>query len=78
MSKKTTAKNIEDLTFEEAFQELEETVARLEDGDLSLEASLALFERGQQLSAYCSRLLEQAELKVTQLAEQSANNANLR
>jgi exodeoxyribonuclease VII small subunit len=75
---KKTAKNIEDLTFEEAFQELEETVARLEDGDLSLEASLALFERGQQLSAYCSRLLEQAELKVTQLAEQSANNANLR
>ena len=78
MPKKTAAKNIEDLTFEEAFKELEQTVAQLEDGDLSLEASLALFERGQRLSAYCSRLLEQAELKVTQLTEQSANNANLR
>lgn len=78
MAKKTTAKHIADLTFEEAFKELEETVAQLEDGDLSLEASLALFERGQQLSAYCSRLLEQAELKVTQLTEESANNANLR
>jgi exodeoxyribonuclease VII small subunit len=67
MPKKKTAKQIDDLSFEQAFEELEETVAKLEDGELSLEASLALFERGQQLSAYCSRLLEQAELKVTQL-----------
>jgi len=69
MPKKTTPSKIEDLTFEQAFNELEETVARLEDGDLSLEASLALFERGQQLSARCARLLEQAELKVTQLTD---------
>jgi exodeoxyribonuclease VII small subunit len=69
MPKKTVAKRIEGLTFEQAFRELEDTVARLEDGELSLEESLALFERGQQLSAYCSRLLEQAELKVTQLAK---------
>jgi len=68
MPRKTTTKSIEGLTFEEAFKELEETVARLEDGDLPLEESLALFERGRQLSAYCSKLLEQAELKVTQLA----------
>ena len=67
MPKRTTATKIEDLTFEQAFKELEETVAKLEDGDLPLEVSLALFERGQQLSAYCSKLLEQAELKVTQL-----------
>jgi len=71
MPKKKTVKKIADLTFEQAFKELEETVAQLEDGDLSIEASLALFERGQQLSAYCSRLLEQAELKVTQLTEQA-------
>jgi len=67
MPKKATAAKTEDLTFEQAFKELEDTVAKLEDGDLSLEASLALFERGQQLSAYCSKLLEQAELKVTQI-----------
>jgi exodeoxyribonuclease VII small subunit len=72
MPKKTTAKKIDDLTFEQAFKELEETVAKLEDGDLPLEASLALFERGQQLSAHCSRLLEQAELKVTQLSERAS------
>ena len=72
MPKKTTAAKIEDLTFEQAFEELEATVAKLEDGDLSLEESLALFERGQRLSAHCSRLLEQAELKVTQLATNDA------
>jgi exodeoxyribonuclease VII small subunit len=67
MPKKATPAKIEDLTFEQAFQELEATVAKLEDGDLPLEESLALFERGQRLSAHCSRLLEQAELRVTQL-----------
>ena len=66
--KKATTTAIDALTFEQAFKELEATVARLEGGDLSLEASLALFERGRQLSARCTRLLEQAELKVTQMA----------
>ena len=68
MAKKKSARKLDDLTFEQAFKELEDTVAKLEDGDLPLEESLVLFERGQQLSAYCSRLLEQAELKVTQLS----------
>lgn len=67
MPRKTTTARIDDLTFEQAFRELEATVAKLEDGDLSLEESLALFERGQQLSVYCAKLLEQAELKVTRL-----------
>ena len=67
MAKKKVVKMIDGLTFEQAFKELEETVAKLEEGDLSLEASLALYERGQQLTAYCSRLLEEATLKVTQL-----------
>ena len=69
MPKKVTAGKIDDLTFEQAFAELEATVARLEGGDLSLEESLALFERGQRMSAHCSRLLEQAELKVTELVK---------
>ncbi len=56
-----------DLTFEAALQELTETVSRLEAGELSLEESLALFERGQQLAAYCQRLLETASLRVEQL-----------
>ena len=58
---------IEDLTFEQAFAELEESVRKLENGDLPLEESLALYERGQELAAYCAKLLDEAELKVQQV-----------
>ena len=57
----------EELSFEEAFKELEETVRRLEEGDLTLEESIALFERGQELARYCSAKLDQAELRVSKL-----------
>ena len=57
----------EGLSFEEAFQELEETVSRLEAGGLSLDDALALYERGQELAVLCGTLLDEAELKITQL-----------
>lgn len=59
---------IEGLSFEEAFKELEETVRQLEEGELTLDESITLFERGQELARYCSDKLEQAELKVSKLA----------
>ena len=52
------------LSYEAAFQELEALVARMESGDLPLEDSVKLYERGQQLSAHCQALLEEAELKI--------------
>ena len=55
------------LSFEVAFKELEETVRKLEAGELTLEESLALFERGQRLAAHCQKQLDRAELKVEQL-----------
>lgn len=58
------------LSFEEAFQELEAIVSRLETGDLTIEGALALFERGQQLAAHCSMILETAGLKVEQLTSE--------
>lgn len=58
---------LEELTFETALAELQALVAKLETGDLPLDESLALFERGQQLSQRCNALLDQAELKVQQL-----------
>lgn len=58
---------VEDLSFEQAFAELEELVAQLEGGDLRLEEALARFERGQALAQHCSQLLENAELKLRQL-----------
>jgi exodeoxyribonuclease VII small subunit len=59
--------DINDLTFETALQELEETVARLEEGNFTLEEAMRLFERGQQLVRRCNQHLDQAALRVEQL-----------
>jgi len=53
-----------DLTYEQARTELAETVAKLEAGGLTLEESLALWERGEQLSAICAAWLEGARAKI--------------
>jgi exodeoxyribonuclease VII small subunit len=55
--------------FESAIAELERIVKTLEDGDLSLEKSLELFERGVQLSRFCHSTLEQAERRVEILTD---------
>lgn len=64
---KAKSRPVEELTYEHAFQELEGLVERLESGDLALEESMALFERGQALAERCGQLLEQAELRLRQL-----------
>lgn len=56
-----------DLSFEEALKELETVVAKLEAGDLTLEESLAFYERGQKLAAFCNQKLDSATLRVEQL-----------
>lgn len=61
----------EEIRFEEAFEELTALVEKLEAGDLELEESLELFERGQALADRCSQLLEEAELTLRQLEEES-------
>jgi exodeoxyribonuclease VII small subunit len=70
VSKKLSAKPVEELTYEEAFAELEKIVDVLE-GDATqspLEDAMSLFERGQALVKRCSELLDGAELKVRQLS----------
>ena len=62
------ASSVEQLTFEEAFQQLEVIVSSLEAEGQSLENTLALYERGQALARHCAVLLDQAELKVKQLS----------
>ena len=57
----------EKLTFEDALEELESIVGRLETGDLTLEETLKLFERGQALAARCEETLYQAELRLEAL-----------
>ena len=60
-------KAVSQFSYEEAFQELDVIVVQLEGGELPLEDSLKLFERGQDLAARCNKLLEQAELKLRKL-----------
>jgi exodeoxyribonuclease VII small subunit len=55
--------------FEAAIAELETIVKKLEEGDLALEASLQLYERGVQLSRFCHAQLEQAERRIEILNE---------
>lgn len=57
----------DDTSFEAGFAELEQVVARLQEGGLTLEESLALFERGMVLTRQCSEQLERAELRLRQL-----------
>ena len=56
------------LDFEQAFEELQALVRQLEQGELPLEDSLRLFERGQALAARCNQLLDEAELRLRKLA----------
>ena len=55
--------------FEAAIAELETIVKQLEEGDLPLEGSLKLYERGVQLSRYCHARLEDAERRIEVLNE---------
>jgi exodeoxyribonuclease VII small subunit len=58
--------------FEQEMQELEAIVAQMEQGDLRLEDSLKLFERGTVLARSCRQSLETAELKVRKLLDSTA------
>lgn len=60
---------IESLSYEQAFQELEDVVSALEAGQPNLEDALTLFERGQTLARRCASLLDTAELRVRQLSD---------
>ena len=61
--------------FEAAIAELEATVKRLEEGELPLEKSLELYERGVQLSRYCHARLEEAERRIEILDERGELHA---
>ncbi|HSP54578.1 MAG TPA: exodeoxyribonuclease VII small subunit [Dehalococcoidia bacterium] len=58
--------------FEPLYKRLEEIVARLEQGDLTLEESLLLYEEGMTLARRCQEMLQGAELRITKLQESFA------
>ena len=56
-------------SFEAVYKRLEETVRRLEEGGLTLDESITLYEEGMALAKSCQSLLDQAELRVTNLQD---------
>ena len=75
MSEKKEAAPDDVARFEAALNELEQIVARLERGELKLEESLQLFERGVALTRACRKSLDTAELKVRQLLGDKAGDS---
>lgn len=65
----TKIKPVDKMTFEEALAELEGIVRQLEAGDVELEKSIAIYERGAALKAHCNARLKSAELKVEQIVQ---------
>ena len=59
-----TAKAVSEMTFEEAMAALEQVVNQLERGEVALEESIALYERGAALKKHCADKLAAAEQKV--------------
>jgi exodeoxyribonuclease VII small subunit len=68
------SKGAESLSFEGALDQLEQTVARLEGGDMPLEEALELFEAGVQLSRQCNQTLEAAERRIEVLIADRADS----
>ena len=65
------AQAIEKMSFEDALRELEEIVRKLESGNVELEKSIEIYERGAKLKAHCESRLKSAELKIEQIVQGS-------
>ena len=61
---KKTIPDEQPVSFEEAMAELEQLVSQMEDGSLSLEASVAAYKRGSELVKYCTGQLDKVESQV--------------
>lgn len=69
-------KPISDLTFEAAYVELTQIIEQLENGTLTLESSVKLYERGRLLAEHCERLLEGAEIRIV-IIDQNVDDTNI-
>ncbi len=68
-------KSVDSLTFETAMAELERIVDRLERGEVALEDSIAIYERGEALKGRCEALLKAAEERVEKIRLSSSGEA---
>lgn len=71
-------KPVSELSFEEALRELEQVVGQLERGDVPLEQSIQLYERGAALKAHCEARLAAAQARIEQIALAEGQPAGLK
>jgi exodeoxyribonuclease VII small subunit len=67
MARASSPKPVTELTFEQALDELDTLVRRMESGDLSLDESIAAYRRGAELARYCQGKLAAAEQEIKKL-----------
>jgi exodeoxyribonuclease VII small subunit len=67
--------DINELSFEAAYAQLEGIVTKLESGELSLEESVNMYEQGKKLSDHCQKILDDAELRVNQINDEGEVSA---
>tara|TARA_S200000501_G_scaffold363260_1_gene393814 strand:+ start:992 stop:1231 length:240 start_codon:yes stop_codon:yes gene_type:complete len=70
----TKKNNLENMTFEEALEELELIVNKLEAGEVTLEDAVEAYERGSKLKDQCQRRLNEAKMKVEKIKEGDKEN----
>ncbi|MHA1152602.1 MAG: exodeoxyribonuclease VII small subunit [Alphaproteobacteria bacterium] len=67
MAETETHKDIAEMSFEDALDELKDIVATLESGDGKLDAAIASYERGARLKQYCEKKLKEAQVKIDKI-----------
>jgi exodeoxyribonuclease VII small subunit len=70
MAEKKENNDISKLTFEQAIKKLTDIVSKIEQGQISLEQSLAQYEQGMELIKHCRAILQKAEKKIEEIAKQ--------
>jgi exodeoxyribonuclease VII small subunit len=76
MMAENTLVDVKKLSFEHAIEELESIVKRLEDGNVPLEESVQIYERGEALKRRCEELLRQAEARVEKITTDASGQAS--
>lgn len=71
------AEDVRALSFEAALAELETIVERLERGDVALEASIEIYQRGSQLRAFCDEKLRDAQMRIEKISDSGAGTQPL-
>ena len=61
----------ENITFEQAIEELETIINRLEEGDVPLDETIILYEKGSELKDFCEKKLQSAEVKIQKINQKT-------